>query len=261
MTSHLVTGVTREEGVLRLKCLACDALARPVYYCAALTPHIVDVALHPLGLHNDPAKLRLQLQAEIDATGADMYDAIILAYGLCGKATAGLRSRSLPLVMPRAHDCITLFLGSRERYAREFNANPGTYWYVQDYVQRNPQGGIALSLGTGLDTDLDAVYATYVAKYGKDNADYLMDVMGAWQQHYDRAVFIGLGIGDEDAVRTATQAEARQRGWRFDALAGDLVLIRRLLEGDWDADFLQVAPGQQVVMRYDETIVDCETVL
>ena len=30
----------------------------------------------------------------------------------------------------------------------------------------------------------------WVKKYGKKNADYLMEVMGAWRQHYDRAAYI-----------------------------------------------------------------------
>ena len=43
---------------MKLKCLGCDALARPIYLCAAQSPHIVDVTLHQLGLHTDPDNLR-----------------------------------------------------------------------------------------------------------------------------------------------------------------------------------------------------------
>jgi len=59
---------------------------------------------------------------------ARRHDAIVLAHGLCGEATAGLRAGSIPLVVPRSHDCITIFLGSRDRYTTEFTGNPGTYW-------------------------------------------------------------------------------------------------------------------------------------
>jgi hypothetical protein len=38
-------------------------------------------------------------------------------------------------------------------------------------------------------------------------------------------------------------------------MAGDLVLIRRLLEGDWDGDFLILEPGQQVTMTYDGDVI------
>ena len=236
-------------------CIACEVLARPLYLAAARSPHIVNIELVQKGLHNTPVSLRQRLQEVVDR--ADGYDAILLGYGLCGQATAGLISRDAPLVVPRAHDCITLFLGGRERYLQQFNDYPGTYWYAQDYIEREDGSGAALSMGSGSDTDLQAVYDEYVQKYGKDNADYLMEVMGAWQQHYRRAAFIDMGVADGAAVEARAQAEAARRGWVFDRLTGDLVLIRRLLEGNWEEDFLLVPPGQQVIMTYDEGVIGC----
>jgi hypothetical protein len=236
-------------------CLACEVLARPLYLCAARSTHIIDIQLVQKGLHNTPVVLQQNLQEIVDR--AEGYDAILFGYGLCGQATAGLAARLTPLVIPRAHDCITLFLGSRERYQQQFTDFPGTYWYAQDYIEREDGSGAALSMGVGSDTDLAGVYDEYVQKYGKDNADYLMEVMGAWQQHYRRAAFIDMGVADGAVVEARAQAEATRRGWTFDRLTGDLVLIRRLLNGDWDADFLLVPPGQQVVMTYDEGVIGC----
>jgi hypothetical protein len=236
-------------------CLACEVLARPLYLCAARSTHIIDIQLVQKGLHNTPVVLNQNLQGIVDR--AEGYDAILFGYGLCGQATAGLAARLTPLVIPRAHDCITLFLGSRERYQQQFTDFPGTYWYAQDYIEREDGSGAALSMGVGSDTDLAGVYDEYVQKYGKDNADYLMEVMGAWQQHYRRAAFIDMGVADGAVVEARAQAEATRRGWTFDRLTGDLVLIRRLLNGDWDADFLLVPPGQQVVMTYDEGVIGC----
>ena len=242
-----------------IKCLACEALARLAYLSAARSPHTVDVELFKLGWHQDAPKLNERLQAAIDAAAADPerpYDAIVLAYGLCGRATAGLMAKRVPLVIPRAHDCITLFLGGRDRYRDEFTANPGTYWYVRDYVERNT-GNTALSLGAEGYDNVAEMYDEYVAKYGKDNADYLMEVMGAWQAHYNRAAYIDMGVADSADVEAETQAEASRRGWTFEKMAGDLVLIRRLIEGDWDEDFLVLEPGTSVQMVYDERVVDC----
>jgi hypothetical protein len=236
-------------------CIACEVLARPLYLCAARSPHIIDIQLVHKGLHNTPAVLHQNLQQAVDR--ADGYDALLFGYGLCGQATAGLTARSTPLVIPRAHDCITLFLGSRERYQQQFTDYPGTYWYAQDYIEREDGSGAALSMGVGSDTDLVAVYDEYVQKYGKDNADYLMEVMGAWQQHYKRAAFIDMGVADGAAVEARAQAEASRRGWTYDRLTGDLVLIRRLLHGDWEGDFLMVPPGRQVAMTYDEGVIGC----
>jgi hypothetical protein len=218
------------------------------------------VKLVQRGLHNRPGALREHLQGLIDGLEGQHYDAIVLGYGLCGQATAGLAARSLPLVLPRAHDCITLFLGSGERYREQFTQHPGTFWYAQDYIERDDGSGSALAMGSGTDTDLQAVYESYVAKYGKDNADYLVEVMGAWQSHYQRAAYIDMGLGGT-GVEARAQAEAARRGWAFERLSGDLVLFRRLLFGEWggeaDKQFLVVSPGQSVVMTHDDRIIEC----
>jgi hypothetical protein len=243
---------------MKLKCLCCEALTRLAYLGAALSPHTVDVELFKIGLHNQPLNLRVRLQAQIDGASGQGYDAITLAYGLCGQATAGLVAREIPLVIPRAHDCITLFLGSRSRYQAQFEHNPGTYWYAHDYIQRRDNTSTSLSLGAGVDNDrLQERYQEFVEKFGEDNAQYLMEVMGAWQSHYNRAAYIDMGVGDGAAVEALARDEAQRRGWTFERVAGDHTLIRRLLAGDWDDDFLVVEPGQEITMAYDDGVVAC----
>ncbi|HVN52774.1 MAG TPA: DUF1638 domain-containing protein [Anaerolineaceae bacterium] len=242
-----------------IKCITCEALARPVYLCAAHSPHIIDVELLRRGLHNTPGTLRERLQAIIHQASVPPYDAVVLVYGLCGQGTSGLVAGKLPLVIPKAHDCITLFLGSRQRYQEQFDRHPGTFWYAQDYIERDDGSGSALSMGSGTDVQLEAAYDEYVQKYGKENADYLMEVMGAWQSHYQRAAFIDMGLPDASGVEAKARDQAARRGWMFDRISGDLALIRRLLNGDWDTDFLVVLPGQRVRMTFDEDVIGVET--
>ncbi len=177
---------------MRFKLVACEVLAREVYLSAARSPHLVDLELVEKGLHNTPDILRVELQERVDAAEPGRYDAILLGYGLCGNALLGLTARDVPVVVPRAHDCITLYLGSRATYNAKFAENSGTYYYTADYIERtsSDQDSLAVSLGTAITTDIQAVYETYVEKYGKDNADYLMEVMGEWSAHYSRAVYI-----------------------------------------------------------------------
>jgi hypothetical protein len=265
---------------MRLLALTCEVLARSVYLCAARSPHVVDVHLNRRGLHDDPPNLRAILQGEIDAVaagGADAggtadaaaargggapYDAILLAYGLCGAATAGLRAGSIPLVVPRAHDCITLFLGSRDRYTAEFTGNPGTYWYVQDFVERSDDGGQFAGMGAVSDAEARATYEEYVAKYGEDNAAYLMEALGGWRSHYDRAALVDMAVADPRAaavVEAFARDDAARRGWAFEKLAGELILVRRLIDADWGAeDFLVLQPGERLAMSYDETVIRAE---
>jgi hypothetical protein len=242
---------------MKLKCLACDVLARPLYLSAAHSPHIVDIELFPRGLHNTPAILRGRLQERIDAAAGQGYDAVVMAYGLCGQATAGLIACEKPVVVPRAHDCITLFLGGRERYDAQFEQQPGTYWYALDYMERDDGTGGSMGLGAGAGTEGQGVYEQYVEKYGKDNADYLMEVMGQWQAHYQRAAFVDMGVGDGSRVERMAQDDAARRGWVFEKVAGDMVLVRRLLFGDWVDDFLVLEPGQALRMTYDDAVIGC----
>jgi hypothetical protein len=244
---------------MRLKCIGCEALARMVYVCAAHSPHTVDIEILKLGLHNSPDDLRTHLQHLVDQAASQKYDAVVLAYGLCGKATDGLIARSIPIVLPRCHDCITLFLGSRSRYNEQFGLNPGTYWYAFDYIQRNESPGTTLSPSTGMGVDMAELYKEYVTKYGEDNADYLMEVMGAWQKHYNRAVYIDMGVGDGSQVEKQASDDAQRRGWTFERMEGDIILIRKLLDGIWDKDFLVLQPGQHFRMTYDDTVVAAES--
>jgi hypothetical protein len=270
---------------MRLLALTCEVLARSVYLCAARSPHVVDVRLNRRGLHDDPPNLRAILQAEIDAldgaaagrpagalpasvapgalgTGNASYDAIVLAYGLCGAATAGLRAGSIPLVVPRAHDCITLFLGSRDRYTAEFTGHPGTYWYVQEFVERSDDEGQFAGMGAVSDAEARATYQEYVAKYGEDNAAYLMEALGGWRSHYDRAAYVDMAVADPSAAATVeafARDDATRRGWTFEKLAGELILVRRLLDADWGAeDFLVLQPGERLAMSYDEAVIRAE---
>jgi hypothetical protein len=222
---------------------------------------VVDVRLNRRGLHDDPPNLRSVLQAQVDDVGAP-FDAVVLAYGLCGGATAGLRAGGIPLVVPRAHDCITLFLGSRTRYQANFLEDPGTYWYVQDYLERTDDGSAFGGVGAVSDASARATYGEYVAKYGEDNAAYLMEVMGGWSAHYDRAAFVDMGVSPPEVTAIAearAQDDAARRGWRFERLAGELLLIRRLIDGDWDpTDFLVLKPGEVLAMSYDEGVVKAQ---
>jgi hypothetical protein len=233
-----------------------------VYYHSALSPHMVDVEIIKLGLHSTPDILRAHLQARIDAAaeGPQHYDAVVMAYGLCGKATNGLMARSTALVVPRAHDCITLFLGSRAKYKDQFENKPGTYWYALDYLQRNDDPNTTLSLGAAeAGTELNATYAEYVEKYGRDNADYIMSIMGAWQEHYQRAAYIDMQIGDGSEVEQRARDDAQRRGWNFERLQGDSVLIQKLLYGEWEKDFQVIRPGERLKMTYDEAVIGAET--
>jgi hypothetical protein len=241
--------------------LTCEALARSVDAAIATSPHTVTIQLFKQGLHNTPKHLNAILQEEIDKVQDTQYDAILMAYGLCGLATHGIKTTRLPIVIPRAHDCITLYLGSRERYEDEFRSHPGTYWYSLDYLEHNEADSM-VALGASTQATLDAAYEEYVTKYGKDNADYLMKVMVGWQTQYTRAVYIHMHYSEDDTFEKRAREDASKHGWAFERIQGDRRLLNQLIQGEWpEEDFLVLPPGNAIVQSLDpECIIQAERI-
>lgn len=239
----------------RYKLIACEILYRELCYCAALSPHIVDLEFLPKGLHDlGESRMAARLQEAIDRVDPERYQGILLGYALCNNGIRGLHSR-LPLVVPRAHDCITLLLGSKERYQEVFHANPGTYFESTGWLERNEaaEGGISEQLG------LKKTYEDYVAEYGEDNARYLMEVLGDGLHNYSAFAFIDGGFGDFRHYERLTEEGARERGWSFSRLKGNLGLLKRLVDGPWDeVDFLVVPPGRTIGASNEAGVIRCE---
>ncbi len=249
---------------MRLKVIACEVLRRELYHVAAGARHVADVTLLPQGLHDNSDTCRARLQDEVDHTPPDRYDAVLLGYGLCNHALAGVRAGPLPLIVPRAHDCITLLLGSKERYQRLFEEAPGTYWFSSGWIEHRERTGepIAPRPGSGLGPALHADWNDLVAMYGEENARYVQEFMSGWEAEYTRGALIRFpfdrGLGLPDRVREI----CRQKGWQYVDVQGDLALLEAGLNVDrprWDDDrFLSAAPGQAVRASFDDAILDAE---
>jgi hypothetical protein len=217
-------------------------------HLAARSPNCVGIEFLPKGLHDlKSAGMRRRLQERIDAVPAADYDAIAMAYALCGNGTAGLQAHSIPLVLPRAHDCIALFMGSRGRYQEYFDAQPGVYFRTSGWMERaGPANQLA---GYGL---MEAL----VAKYGQENAEYLYEQLNR-HPAYRKFTYIEMGIEPDDRFESQTRADAAERAWEFEKISGDLSLLRRLVDGDWsEGDFLTVPPGHRVAATYNGRIIE-----
>lgn len=229
--------------------ITCAVLEMEIEHLARLAPSLRRIERLPQGLHNTPNELRLRLQEAIDAVEEEpAIETIVLGYGLCSRGTEGVTSRRCRIVIPRAHDCITLLLGDKQRYARYVDEHPGTYWYSPGWNKHHVPPG---------KRRFDLLRNQYVQRYGEDNADFLMQTEQAWFKDYSRAVWVDLGIGRTDEDVAFTRECAEWLGWEFDDQKGDPALLRDLLQGPWDeARFLTLQPGQTLKMTADDRIVE-----
>jgi hypothetical protein len=234
----------------RILVLTCEVLAREVQYAAARSPRIVDVELVTQGLHDvEKPGMARELQKRVDAADPGLYTAVALAYALCNNGIVGLSARSTPLVVPRAHDCITLLLGSRARYDAVFGAEPGTYFLSPGWLERDhtnlagPDGTESIKDKMGLGRSM----ADLVAEYGEENAAFIREQLTGGLKHYTRTLYIAPPFPVPPEMEAAAREKNAERGWRFERTEGDLALIEKLVSGDWPAeDFLVVPPGERV---------------
>ncbi len=229
--------------------ITCAVLEDEVAHFTQGLEHIVRVDLMPQGLHNEPDRLRRDLQAAIDKVEAETNaEAIVLGYGLCSRGTEGVRTARAKLVIARAHDCITVLLGSKERYAEYVRQAPGTYWYSPGWNKHHlPPGEERHRL----------LRQEYEQKYGEDNADFLMETEQHWFSTYDRATYVDMGPGATSEDVEFTQRCAKWLGWKFDRQRGDPGLLLALLNCEWDDErFLVLGPGQTLRMTADERVVE-----
>jgi len=244
-----------EERNKKIAVIACEVLCREVCYATLLTRNIVHPVFKPKGLHDNPERMRVELQEEIDRISSSpvKYQAIVLVYGLCSNGTMGVTARDIPLVIPKAHDCITLFLGSKERYAREFSKNPGTYYFTTGWVERGME---AVDRSPASGYGLGKTYEEYVEKYGEENAKYLFELERSWLIRYNQAVYIDMKLPIPFSYEEEVRQEAERRGWSYRKIDGDMRLILDAINGTWSYnDFLIVPPGYSIQPSYDTNIL------
>jgi len=246
---------------VQLKLIACEILYRE--FCAAIARSVnkIDLEFLPKGLHDIGQQgMSAKIREAVGQVDPSQYGAILMGYGLCNNGLMGLTATKIPIVIPRAHDCITLFLGNKERYLQYFQSRPGTYFQTTGWLERGSSIG-QYRPDMVQYRGMSQTYEELVAKYGEDNAQFLYQQLCDTTKNYGQFTFIRMGIEPDDRFEQQAQAQADSRGWKFEVLEGNLGLVERLLNGPWNEDeFLVVPPGHRVAPSYDERIIKAEPV-
>jgi hypothetical protein len=231
----------------RLALIACSVFDAEIELLAANAPQLVERRRLEIGLHDRPDHLRAALQKEIDALDArDDLTAVVLAYGLCGRGTEGLRAGRHPLVIARAHDCITHFLGDKETYAARQEAYPDTYYYTPGWNQARRVPG---------PERLEAMKDDLAKRFDPEDVEFLLETEREQWARRGRAMYLHLGTANAASEAAYAQGCANWLGWSFEERCGAPALLRDLLEGRWDdLRFQIVPPGGTLVFTRDTEI-------
>ena len=231
---------------MRIAIIGCAVFNREISHLVAESRHAVRVWWMRQGLHGTPDILRTELQRAIDEVEREnerlpeglRFEAVILAYGLCSNGVIGLRSRSLPVVVPRCDDCISLFLGSADRYRELFRKLPGVYWYNTGWIEQ--------SLTPSKENYIRR-RAEYAAEFGEENADFLMECTNNWMEKYQHCGYITCPLGEREGCEAYARQAAEDFGWAFTKVEGDMGYLDALVNGPWDdARFLTCPPYNRI---------------
>lgn len=239
-----------DPGSIPTAIIACDVLefeVRSRIESLGLQPR--EVRFLEMGKHDFPDGLHKDLQAVVDELEEAGCRRLIFIYGLCSNSILGLQARSAEMIFPRAHDCITLFLGSRKRYAEIQKSDPGTYWFSPGWCrgQRVPTPD-----------HFDRLEAQFRNQFDEEDVEYLMEIEREKYGHYTVAGYTDLGDGPTEESKTQAKKAADTLGMAFRHHEGEDGLLRRLLAGPWEEDaFVVVPPGKTLRFTADADIIRC----
>ncbi len=216
----------------RLKVIACEVAFRELSFYGSQSNCIIDFTFMPRKLHIIGTKsMKETLQSEIDKVDIDRYDAILLGYGLCGCGVVGLKSK-LPMVIPKAHDCISFFLGSKEKYLEIKQDYPKAFYFTPGWLERE-----------------------IIPNRGYTSEDFAL-----YKDVIDDAIFINTSVGNTDNYRKEIKEMCQSLEASFKEIQGDSLLLQNFLNGNWDEDsFKIIPPNHEVIATNDKNIIGYES--
>ncbi len=180
------------------------------------------------GLHLKPQDLKRVLQEKINEASRHA-EVVLLGYGLCSMAVVGLRATTATLVVSRSDDCIAIFLGSCAAYKQEASKQPGTYYLTKGWIE----------VGDSPFSEHELL----VEKYGEAKA---MRMMKLTLKNYTRLAFINTGDYNLERYREYARHNSKKFDLRYEELDGSPALVKKMIAGPWDDEFVVVPPGETI---------------
>lgn len=212
---------------MRIRVISCETIDDEIKRALELEAVSAEWTFLDHGLHQRPEQMAGEIQKAIDTPGDP--ELILLGFGLCSNGVLGIKARRCPVAIPRVEDCIALLLGSNEAYQREFNSEPGTYYFTRGWIVHGD--------------DPLKVYERYRQKYDEETTVWVLQEM---LKNYRRVALIDTGAYDIREYEAYVRRIGDLYNMRYEQIPGSLAFLRRLARGDWDDQFVVLAPGEEL---------------
>lgn len=218
--------------------LACNTIRNELEKAAAETSCPHGFVWVESGLHLVTASLRRRLQEELDQiTGVQR---VLLAFGFCGNAVAGLKSRDYELVIPRVDDCITLLLGSKENRERCCRQG-GVYFLTKGWLEG--------------EINIWKEYHAVLERFGPERTERIYRLMLA---HYKFLALIDTGAYDLPTLLPHVRQISATLKLELLILEGTDRYLKNFLLGPWNNDHFVIIPPLTTIelahLGFDSTI-------
>lgn len=211
---------------MRIKVIACEVMQEEIEKLMPIPEQ--DFEFVSMDFHLYPQKLKVELQRRIDASKG--YQKIILAFGLCGGAANGLISKTSELIIPRVHDCISIFCSSDTCNACTFEKEKGTFYLSNGWMITEKS----------ILTDYQRIYK----RLGEQKAKRMLKKM---YDGYNKVLFIETTAEPKEEVFAQSKEIAALFEAAYVTFNGQSAFIEKIIKGPWDeADFIILLPRQEI---------------
>jgi hypothetical protein len=159
-------------------------------------------------------------------------DTVVLGYGLCSRGVVGIRATDCTLVVPRVDDCIAIFLGSCSAYRQQARSEPGTYCLTKGWTEVG-----------------DSPFAEYERMVMSRGPEFAERIVRLMLNNYKRLALINTGQYELERYRDYARRTAKRFGLRYEEIAGSTTLVKKMIHGPWDDEFVVVPPDQVIQFK------------
>ena len=197
---------------MRIGIIYCETLRSEIQTLAGKIPEVIHLIEMPWGLHINPDELLAEVRRQIEDL-QESVDVIVLGYGRCQSLDQLGENFKVPVLLPKADDCIGVLLG-QEQYEKEILNIPGT-WFLSPGWTR---------MGTEF-----VFHELQLSRVGHKDIDPLQ-LARRLLDGFSRALYIDIpSCGENEGLRLKAQKIAEDLGLRLEETKGSCDMLKKVI--------------------------------